>query len=181
VPPKAQPSCGQKRRRSATTTATSQFSRENAKRRCQPQQETNTVDWDSLSNLWLTQRALDELHRRNRRVAQSTRIAVARNLNLTDKPSSSKSLSKHLKSFARHGGPDHGDLRGVSLAQRGVEIVTNFGPLVSRTRQPTLRRNPIREPNRDPKIPWLSPRQKLQPRRQRRLLHTILISSRSYR
>jgi len=73
VAPEDQPLCGQKRRRGAieerSTTATSQPPWKKAKRRRQSQQETNTAYWDSLSKLWLTRRALNELNRRNRQKA----------------------------------------------------------------------------------------------------------------
>ena len=123
VAPEEQPLCGQKRRRSAiegehSTTATPHRPWKKAKSCRQSQQGKNTTYWDSLSKLWLTRRALDELNRRNRQRASPVRIAIARNLDLGDEPTLSKNLLKNLKSFARHGGPDLRDLRGVSLSSR---------------------------------------------------------------
>jgi len=121
-----QPLCGQKRRRGAieeehSTTATPPLPRKKALRHRQSQQETNTAYWDSLSKLWLTRRALDELDRRNRQRASPVRTTVARDLDLGDEPDLLKNLSKQLKRFARHGGPDLRDLGGVSLASKMSE------------------------------------------------------------
>ncbi len=121
VAPEDQPLFGRKRRRGAieqeqSTTATPHPPRKKAQRRRQSQQETNTAYWDSLSKLWLTRRALDELDRRNRQKASPVRTTVARGLDLGDEPGLLKSLSKQLKRFARHGGPDLCGFRGVSLA-----------------------------------------------------------------
>ena len=125
-----QPLPGQKRQRGATelehsTIATPHPPWKKVKRRHQSQQETDAAYWDSLSKLWLTRRALDELDRRNRRKASP----VERN---GDKPRQLRSLSKQLKSFAKDGGPDLYDLRGVSLVRK-VEIAADLGSPVSRT------------------------------------------------
>ena len=116
-----QPSCGQKRRRGAieekhSTPAVLHPPQKKAKRRHQSQQETNTVYWNSLSKLWLTRRALDELDRRNRHRASPVKSTSTRGLDLGDEPG--LNLSKQLKRFARHGGPDLRDLGGVSLARK---------------------------------------------------------------
>ncbi|MCJ1402237.1 hypothetical protein MMC11_005457 [Xylographa trunciseda] len=113
---------GRKRRRGAieeehSATATPNPPRKRVKRRRQSKQETNAAYWDSLSKLWLTRRALDELDRRNRQRASPVRPTVARNLDLGDEPAQLENLSKRLKRFARHGGPDLRDLGGVSLAR----------------------------------------------------------------
>jgi len=129
VAPEDQPLFSQKRRRGAieqehstieqehSTTATPHPPRKKAKRHHQSQQETNTAYWDSLSKLWLTRRALDELDRRNSQRASPVRPTAARGLDLGNKSVQLKNLSKPLKRFARHGGPDLRNLVGVSLAQ----------------------------------------------------------------
>ena len=121
VAPEDQPSCGQKRQRGAIeehhSTATPHPARKKAKRRRQLQQETNTAYWDSLSKLWLTRRALDELDRRTRQEASPARPTVARGLDLGDESGQLKNLSTQLKRFARHGGPELGDLVRVGLAR----------------------------------------------------------------
>ncbi len=66
VAPEIQPSHGQKRKQSAikqehSTITTLHPPQKQVKRRRRSQQEANTAYWDSLSKLWLTQRALDEL------------------------------------------------------------------------------------------------------------------------
>ena len=122
VAPENQPSCGRKRKQSAieqehSTIATSHPPRKRVKRRRQSQQETSTAYWDSLSKLWLTRQALDELDRRNRQRASPARTTVAGDLDLGDEPDLLRNLSKQLKRFARYGGPDLRDLRGVNLAR----------------------------------------------------------------
>ena len=104
-----------KRRRGAieqdySTTATSQHLEREVKRRCQRQQKANTAYYESLSKVWLTPGALAELDRRNGKSVSP----VERN---RDKPRQLRSLSKLLKCFAKDGGPDLRDLRGVSLAR----------------------------------------------------------------
>lgn len=56
--------------------------------------------WDNLSKLWLEPRALRELDRRN-------------NLQPLSKPTPAEPYATDLARFARHGGPDLQDLRGV--------------------------------------------------------------------
>lgn len=91
--------------------------------------------WDNLSRVWLTKRALRELNRRNaqhtypsscspyragrpltrsfrtelERSRQSTRSAHEFIANCVAK------TVKNIKLFARHGGPDLSDLRGVRI------------------------------------------------------------------
>ncbi len=131
--PERQPLRVPKRRQGAieeelSTTAISHPPRKKLKRHLQ--QETNTVYWNSLSRLWLTRRALDELDRRNRQRANPVRTTIARDLDLRQDPL--KNLSKQLKRFARHGGPDLRDLGGVSLPVRHP-IFADFASTVSRT------------------------------------------------
>ncbi len=91
--------------------------------------------WDNLSKIWLTKRALRELDRRNTQSAPSpprpsyqrrphrpvTRRALAE-LKNNCRPTQSAAdflchcaprCLKDIKRFARHGGPDLSDLRGV--------------------------------------------------------------------
>ena len=72
-----------------------------AKKPFRSQREAETAFWDSLSKLWLTRRALREFNRRNDAAAKAGHYQ----LDNTRAPS--------IKRFARHGGPDLGDLRGV--------------------------------------------------------------------
>ena len=109
-----QPSYGQKRRRGTIEEEHSTFDilhppQKKAKRHRPLQQETDINYWDSLSKVWLPPRALHELDRRNRQSA----TPLERN---GDKPRHLRSLSKQLRTFAKDGGPDLCDLRGVSLA-----------------------------------------------------------------
>ncbi|KAL8698699.1 MAG: hypothetical protein Q9201_006434 [Fulgogasparrea decipioides] len=117
VAPKDQLLHGQKRRRGAIEeehlpNATLHLPSKKTKSRRQLQHETNTTYWDSLSKIYLTRRALDELDRRNRRRAGLARTIVARGLGLVDEPGLLKNPSKGLSRFARYGGPDLRDLRG---------------------------------------------------------------------
>lgn len=117
------PFCGRKRRRGAideehsTIAATSPESPwKRAKRLFQPQQEANAAYWDSLSKLWLTRRALKELNRRNKQTASSVRTEIIRRSGRSEESATLENCSSPLKRFARHGGPDLRDLRGVSSA-----------------------------------------------------------------
>jgi len=65
--------------------------------------------WDSLSKVWLTRRALRELDRRNQSESRAHASAPA------PRPDRQFSRRKALQRFARHGGPELGDLRGVRL------------------------------------------------------------------
>jgi len=91
--------------------------------------------WDNLSKIWLTKRALRELDRRNTQPAPSpprpsyrrrphrpvTRRALAERKNNCRPTQSAADFLCHcaprclkdIKLFARHGGPDLSDLRGV--------------------------------------------------------------------
>lgn len=117
----AVPPSGQKWQRDTTeeqltTSATlSQLCWKRAKTLFQLRKEANTVYWDSLSKLWLTQHILRELNRRNRQPAtNSVRTRITRRSNLKGELAWENSKSE-IKRFSRHGGPDLQDLRGVSL------------------------------------------------------------------
>jgi hypothetical protein len=90
--------------------------------------------WDDLSKIWLTKYALRELDRRNAKLPQQSlhqqrlhRPVTRKFLAELKKPhKSTQSASNFLRSctaktlkdiwvFARHGGPDLSDLRGVSI------------------------------------------------------------------
>lgn len=87
--------------------------------------------WDSLSKIWLTKGALKELDRRNTQPVsnppspcQRAYRPVTRRFFTTLKPTQSvydflhsctPRTLKDLKKFARHGGPDLSDLRGVCI------------------------------------------------------------------
>ena len=76
--------------------------------------------WDTLSKIWLTRGSLRELERRNKgavpTIPSSSQIS-----NSTTLPVYSKQSWQQVKRFARQGGPDLTDLRGVgSLCQRGM-------------------------------------------------------------
>jgi hypothetical protein len=90
---------------------------------CQPQQpqeadaaeserQSRIAEWDGLSKIWLTYRALRELDWRNKRASKDGKVTEG------DRPSSGLSIPKDslldLSRFARGGGPDLQDLRGVS-------------------------------------------------------------------
>jgi len=66
---------------------------------------------------------LDELDRRNRQRASPVRTTVARDLDLSNEPDLSKNLSKQLKRFARHDGPDLRDLGEISLASKMSKLL----------------------------------------------------------
>jgi len=99
------------------------------------------VFWDNLSKIWLTKDALRELDRRNaqiiiksprspyrRPVTRTFLTEWKRNHQLTQSAddyfrplrsfrSFRWTLLKDIKLFARHGGPDLSDLRGVCIAR----------------------------------------------------------------
>lgn len=119
--PANQTSCGRKRKRTATeeehstVTATSpQPPWKRAKRPFESRQEANTAYWGSLSKLWFTRRALKELNRRNRQAANCVNI---RRPDRSGEPATLENYSSQLKRFARQGGPDLRDLRGVNSVQ----------------------------------------------------------------
>ena len=80
--------------------------------------------WDNLSKIWLTRRALDELDRRNSQVATpSTLVPPDR----SSHRSFSRDTAADVRIFARHGGPDLSDLRGVCIV--GCSIMLGLTPL----------------------------------------------------
>lgn len=122
--PANQSSCGRKRKRTATeeehstiVTTSPQPPWKRAKRPFQSRQEANTTYWDSLSKLWFTRRGLKELDRRNRQTASPVRTGSTRRPNRSGEPAALENCSSQLKRFARQGGPDLRDLRGVSFAE----------------------------------------------------------------
>ncbi len=119
VAPEKQPSCGQKRRREHSTTgATSpQPPWKRAKRPFTSREEAEASYWNSLSELCLTRRALKELDRRNRHTVSLVRTGIIRKPWRSREPLTLKNCSNQIKRFARHGGPDLRDLRGVRLAK----------------------------------------------------------------
>jgi hypothetical protein len=66
--------------------------------------------WDSLSQIWLTSRALRELDRRNKEAFKASEGGRP-----PSGPSASKNSLVSLSRFARGGGPDLRELRGVKL------------------------------------------------------------------
>ena len=117
--PANQTSCGRKRKRTATEEEHSTIAAtspqppwKRAKRPFESRQEANTAYWDSLSKLWFTRRALKELNRRN--TANPVNI---RRPDLSGEPATLENYPSQLKRFARQGGPDLRDLRGVNSAQ----------------------------------------------------------------
>ena len=92
---------------------------------------------DSLSKIWLTKRALQELDRRNARLppnhlrqtpcslkGPSTQGAIAKFENPSLSQSAAEFLNcsspttvKDIQHFARHGGPNLSDLRGVRITR----------------------------------------------------------------
>jgi len=80
--------------------------------------------WDKLSKIWLTKDALSELDRRNRntRARPVTRTYLAQLKRYRQFTQSSVNLPaprtfKDINLFARHGGPDLTDLRGVCIVR----------------------------------------------------------------
>jgi hypothetical protein len=65
--------------------------------------------YDSLSKVWLTRRALKELDRRTRRAK------IPQQPTSTPRQLYREENSKQIQRFARRGGPDLRDLRGVRL------------------------------------------------------------------
>lgn len=76
----------------------------------QKQRQTIASFWDNLSRLWLTRRALEEL---GRRIPEPVSIERPDHP-IIDKATKKKFNLADLQRFARHGGPDLSDLRGVS-------------------------------------------------------------------
>lgn len=83
-----------------------------------PNSGQNASFWDSLSKIWLTRRALQELDRRNfQNPAESSLISPTSHRQKRKKKVkqyTQKNLSG-LKRLARHGGPDLSDIKGVRL------------------------------------------------------------------
>lgn len=88
--------------------------------------------WDNLAKVWLTRRALKELDRRNAQAASNqspvqpkgkkprTR-SVVQEFKHRPQPALPKSVNRYLnrgnlQRFARHGGPDLSDLKGVCIS-----------------------------------------------------------------
>lgn len=65
--------------------------------------------WDGLSRVWLTRNTLRELDRRNRTISSPGCLETAR----------TRRVSPTLKGFAKQGGPDLTDLRGVGQGGQG--------------------------------------------------------------
>ena len=113
--------------------------------------------WDNLSKIWLTERALKELDRRNTEPAPSahnspyrrshspvTRYTLAKWKNKVEnwEPSQpaadfltgcSTGRLKEIKLLARHGGPDLSNLRGVRIARCFLELALIIICLVPET------------------------------------------------
>jgi hypothetical protein len=89
-------------------------------------EEANVAFWNNLSKVPLCPRALKEFDRRNSLAASSTYEPVAW-MDSPDPQSSSTALkscsTQLLKRFARRGGPDLHDLRGVWKAPDDLEIL----------------------------------------------------------
>lgn len=133
--PANQTSYGRKRKRTATEEEHSTIAAtspqppwKRAKRPFESRQEANTAYWDSLSKLWFTRRALKELNRRNRQAASPVNI---RRPDRSAEPATVENYSSQLKRFARQGGPDLRDLRGVNSAQVVSRLLLTVIPLVS--------------------------------------------------
>lgn len=121
--PELQQLCSRKRRRGvteeehSTIAATSpQPPWKRAKRPFQSRQEADTKYWDSLSEIPVTRRAVKQLNQRNRQKASLVRTGLIRRPDRSGEPAALKNCPPQLKRFARHGGPDLRDLRGVSFA-----------------------------------------------------------------
>jgi len=99
-----------------TVTSSPQPPWKRVKRPFESQQKAITAFWDSLSHVSLTRHALKEHNRRNR-------SAVGLDTPAPENPSDSGTgACDHIKRFARHGGPDLGDLRGVSMVPLLTEL-----------------------------------------------------------
>lgn len=123
-------SWGQKRKRVGTALVKS--SQSPRLKPLQTEKEEDLAYWDTLSKLWLTPCALRELDRRNEKSAGPDRIATS--CKPVGEPDLTDYQPQQLKKFARYGGPDLCDLRGVCLALRFVKLNANSIHLVSGTR-----------------------------------------------
>lgn len=118
-----QSSCDRKRRRStideehSTIAAISSQPQKRTKTSFQPRRKANTANWDSLTKIWLTRDAVKEQNRRNRQLSSSVKTEIIRRPGRSEESIALKDCSPQLKRFARHGGPDLRDLRGVSSTQ----------------------------------------------------------------
>ena len=120
--------------------------------------------WDNLSKLWLTKRTLRELDRRNTQLAPSpprssyrrphrpvTRRALAelkkrRQLSQTATDFLCHCAPRRLKDiklFARHGGPDLSDLRGVCITKYLLVPMLTIPFLVPEPCEPSLSHNEL--------------------------------------
>jgi hypothetical protein len=79
-----------------------------AKRPFRSQQEATEAFWDSLSKVWFTKGALKEFDRKTAQPTHPTRPAPIGQCDWRR-----ISYSHQIKRFARHGGPDLCNLRGV--------------------------------------------------------------------
>lgn len=119
-------SCGRKRKRVGIEVVKSSHSPRLLP--LQTEKEEDLAYWDTLSKLWLTPSALRELDRRNKKLPGPDRIATS--CKPVREPDLIDYQPQQLKRFARYGGPDLCDLRGVCLALRFVELNANFIHLV---------------------------------------------------
>lgn len=122
--PKPQISSGRKRRRdtmeeekSTAAVESPQPPWKRARIPFQSQQEANAAYWDSVSKLYLTQRALREFDYRDRSKASLSRPTPVSGSERSEELAALKVSSIEIKLSAMHGGPDLCDLRGVSIIQ----------------------------------------------------------------
>jgi hypothetical protein len=127
--------------------------------------------YDSLSKVWLTRRALKELDRRTRQANSPQRPAPPSQRKETSQEETSKQ-----KRFARHGGPDLRDLRGVRLNCQSVHVISDqsFSIQLQLTSSLHARWPPAAPPEAGTPNLQL---QRVHPRRLEDLLPTIKISS----
>ena len=113
--------------------------------------------WDNLSRIWLTKRALRELDRRNAQfdpsnthcsLRRSQRPVTPRGLSILQKNDwrfqsagevllrCTPACIKRIKSFARHGGPDLSDLKGVCIMKYLLILKLIIYDTVSGTHRP---------------------------------------------
>ena len=79
-----------------------------AKELFRSREEADAAFYDALSSLCLTRRALQELNRRNRRIASATSVRWPPVQSI--ETASLKGNLSEIKRFARHGGPNLCDL-----------------------------------------------------------------------
>lgn len=80
--------------------------------------------YDALSKVWLTRRALRELDRRANQINHPQSAPTSQRLH-------QEGIFKQIKRFSRQGGPDLGDLRGVSWNCPSLLVVANHNFSVS--------------------------------------------------